>query len=191
MSRDAAQRPESVEEGVALLDYHFFGATDPAGKYLRAESFKENVIRLIVFDMHLAVEELLRAHVFDALSQRSQRRAETVRYVEGLSSRQALDLAVQLGVIDGVTYGRLRDLNRLRNRAAHHWDLDEPLRHRSPAAGEHDRLSWDGGELTPDRVKSEFLSVYGDIYAKLLQRWREAHPEQAGDGGAAHDGHGR
>jgi hypothetical protein len=188
MSRDAAHRPESVEEGVALLDYHFFAGADPAGKYLRAESFKENVIRLIVFDMHLAVEELLRAHVFDALSQRSQRRGETVRYVEGLSSRQALDLAAQLGVIDGATYGRLRDLNRLRNRAAHHWQLDDPLRHRSGAGGEHDRLSWDGGELTADRVKSEFLPVYGDIYAELLKSWRQAHPEHHGN---ARDGHGR
>ncbi|HXB16670.1 MAG TPA: hypothetical protein VNV44_13125 [Solirubrobacteraceae bacterium] len=191
MTRDAAQRPESVEEGLALLDYHFFPAGDPASRYLRADSFKENVIRLIVFDMHLAVEELLRAHIFDALSQRSQRRGETVRYVEALSSRQALDLAAQLGVIDGATYGRLRDLNRLRNRAAHHWDVDDPLRHRSSAAAEHDRLSWDGGELTPDRVRSEFLSAYGDIYAGLLESWREAHPEQAGRAGAAQDGHGR
>jgi hypothetical protein len=189
MTGDAAQRPESVEEGLALLDYHFFPGDDPAGRYLRAESFKDNVVRLIVFDMHLAIEELLRAHVFDVLSQRSQRRGETAHYVEGLSSRQALDLAAQLGVVGGAVYARLRDLNRLRNGAAHHREVDDPLRHRSGSASAHDLLSWDGGELTPDRVKAEFLSVYGDIYAELLKSWREAHPEQAGDRGAARDSH--
>jgi len=189
MTRDAPQRPESVEEGLALLDYHFFPGDDPAGKYLRAESFKDNVVRLIVFDMHLAIEELLRAHVFDVLSRRSQRRGETAHYVEGLSSRQALDLAAQLGVVGGALYTRLRDLNRLRNGAAHHREVDDPLRRRSGARSEHDLLSWDGGELTPDRVKSEFLPVYGDIYAELLRRWCEAHPEQATDPGSGHDGH--
>jgi hypothetical protein len=189
MTRDAQQRPESVEEGLALLDYHFFPGDDPAGKYLRGEAFKDNVVRLIVFDMHLSIEELLRAHVFDVLSQRSRRRGETAHYVEGLSSRQALDLAAQLGVVGGAVYERLRDLNRLRNGAAHHRVLDDPLRHRSGAGSEHDLLSWYGGALTPDRVKSEFLSVYGDIYAALLKRWCEAHPEQAAAPGAAHDAH--
>jgi hypothetical protein len=191
MTVDGAERPESVEEGLALLDYHFFPGEDPAAKYLRGESFKDNVIRLIVFDMHLAIEELLRSHVFDALSQRSTRRGETARYVEGLSSRQALDLAVQLGVIDGGVHGRLRDLNRLRNGAAHHREVDDPLRHRPGAPADHDLLRWEGGALTPDRVKCEFLSVYGDIYVELLASWREAHPEQAPDAGAARDGHGR
>ena len=61
MSGDA--RPESVSEGLALLEHHFFASADPGEKYLRADSFRENVIRLIVFDMHLAIEELLRAHI--------------------------------------------------------------------------------------------------------------------------------
>ena len=79
MSGEDADPPHSVEEGLALLDSHFFGREDPDEKYLRADSFRENVIRLIVFDMHLAIEELLRALVFDALSARSSRRGETVQ----------------------------------------------------------------------------------------------------------------
>jgi hypothetical protein len=179
MSDDSAEEPRSVEEGLALLDFHFFASEDPSEKYLRADSFRENVIRLIVFDMHLAIEELLRALVFDALSAQSARRTETVGYVKGLSSRQALDLSVQLGVIGDDAYERLRELNALRNRAAHHWAPDEPLHHRSGDTGEAYVLRWNGDRLTPAVVKDEFLTAYGTIYAALLGRWRAAH-EQAG-----------
>jgi hypothetical protein len=172
MSGDAGERPESVSEGLALLDHHFFASDDPGARYLRADSFRENVIRLIVFDMHLAIEELLRAHIYDALALRSERKDETPDYVKGLSSRAALELAAQLGVIDAEVYERLRRLNSLRNRAAHHWDLGEPLRHRSGTA---DPLSWNGKPLTPEVVKDEFLTVYGSIYDALLASWRAAH----------------
>ena len=42
MSWDAGERPESVSEGLALLDHHFFGSEDPGASYLRADSFREN-----------------------------------------------------------------------------------------------------------------------------------------------------
>ncbi len=174
MSGDA--RPESVSEGLALLEHHFFASGDPGEKYLRADSFRENVIRLIVFDLHLAIEELLRAHIYDELSRRSQRRDETVDYVKGLSSRAALELAAQLGAIDAHLYERLRELNSLRNRAAHHWEPGAPLGHRSGAPGAPYLLSWGGRPLTPDLVKGEFLSVYGSIYDALLESWHAAHP---------------
>jgi hypothetical protein len=180
MGDPAESRPESVEEGLALLGHHFFGSEDPADRYLRADSFRENVIRLIVFDMHLAIEELVRALVFDVLSLRSERREETAYYVKGLSSRQVLDLAVQLGVIDDPVYERLRDLNTLRNKAAHQWELTEPLAHRSGTVSEPYLLSWQGERLTPEVVKDEFLGVYGAIYATLLGTWRKAHPGEAG-----------
>jgi hypothetical protein len=172
VSAEADERPESVSEGLALLDHHFFPSEDPGAKYLRADSFRENVIRLIVFDMHLAIEELLRAHIYDQLSLRSEHKDETVEYVKGLPSRAALELAAQLGVIDGEVHERLRRLNSLRNRAAHHWDLGEPLKHRSASAGS---LSWNGEPLTADVVKNQFLNLYGSIYSELLASWRAAH----------------
>ena len=166
------REPESVREGLALLDYHFF-AQEGEGKYLRAESFRENVIRLIVFDMHLAIEELLRSHVFETLTARSRQKDATVDYVKALSSRQALDLAVQLGVIDSEVYERLRELNALRNRAAHHWRLSDPMRHRG--SGEPDPLVWKGKRLTAGAVRHEFLPLYGEIYESLHGSFTDAH----------------
>jgi hypothetical protein len=172
-----SDQPESVREGLALLDYHFFPQGDD-DRYLRGDSFQENVIRLIVFDMHLAIEELLRSLVFDSLSRHSAQRQETAAYVKGLASRQALDLAVQLGVIDAPRYEQLRELNALRNRAAHHWDLDGPILHRSGDASPALPLSWRGRRLTPHVVKHQFLAVYGDIYRALFSAWRGAHPQR-------------
>jgi hypothetical protein len=172
MSGDADTRPESVSEGLALLDHHFFASDAPGEKYLRADSFRESVIRLIVFDMHLAIEEPLRAHIYDVLAPRSERKDETVAYVKGLPSRAALELAAQLGVIESAVHESLRRLNSLRNRAAHHWDLGEPLGHHSEKAGP---LSWNGQPLTAEAVKDGFLREYGGIYAALLASWRAAH----------------
>jgi hypothetical protein len=178
------ETPESVREGLALLEYHFFPGQDPAEKYLRADSFRENVIRLIVFDMHLAIEELLRAQIHDTLARSSASKGDTDGYVRALSSRQALDLAAQLGVVDAAEYKHLRELNSLRNRAAHHWQLDEPLRHRSGPAPEPYLLRWNDARLTPKVVEGEFLEVYGAIYVRLLGEWRRAHgAPQDGPGG--------
>jgi hypothetical protein len=179
MSGARGNEPEGVKEALALLDFHFFPSDDESEKHLRADAFRENVIRLIVFDMHLAIEELLRSHVFDALSARSEVKSEhRISYVKGLASRQVLELAAQLGVIDSEVYGRLLALNALRNQAAHHWQLDEPITRRSGGASEQYPLTWEGQRLTPGIVKADFSTVYGEIYVALFESWLAAHPER-------------
>ena len=167
--------PESVKEGLELLRGHFFA---PDEGYDRADAFRENAIRLVVFDMHLAIEELLRSHVFDALQASSSQKAETVDYVKGLSSRQVLDLSAQLGVIDSPLYDRLRELNTLRNKAAHHWALEEPIKHRSGADTGTFGLVWKGARLTPDVVTGPFSELYGGIYTSLFESWVGTHGDE-------------
>jgi hypothetical protein len=177
--------PESVTEARALLDFHFFPAGEGDDEYLRADAFRENAIRLVVFDTHLAIDELLRSLVFDALAEQSSIGSERrVGYVQDLASRQALDLALQLGVVSVSLYKKLRDLNTLRNRAAHHWELDQPMTHRSGGATRQHPLTWKGRRLTPELVRTGFSRVYGEIYSVLLERWRDSHPLGGDLGGA-------
>src|SRR5579863_5316075 len=132
MSTPPPSEPEAVRDALQLLDYHVSGSDNE--EHARAALLRENVIRLIVFDMHLAIEELVRSQVFAALAPRSSlAREQTIAYVKDLTSRQVLDLAVELGVIDGTRYERLRELNGLRNKAAHHWDLNRRIRRGEPA----------------------------------------------------------
>ena len=178
MNAPTPPEPEAVRDALQLLDYHFFGAGSDNEEHTRAAVLRENVIRLIVFDMHLAIEELVRSQVFDALGPRSSLpREQTIDYVKDLTSRQVLDLAVELGVIDTPRYERLRDLNVLRNKAAHHWDLNRRVRRGNPAAPDRP-LAWDGRPLTPEAVRSEFLPAYREIYASMLSSWTEAHRDE-------------
>jgi hypothetical protein len=177
MSTPTPSEPEAVRDALQLLDYHVSAAGSDNEEHARASLLRENVIRLIVFDMHLAIEELLRSQVFDALAPRSSlARQRTVAYVKDLTSRQVLDLAVELGVIDGRRYERLRELNGLRNKAAHHWDLSRRTRPGEPA--EPDPLAWEGRPLTPEAVRKEFLPAYREIYASMLSAWTAAHRDE-------------
>jgi hypothetical protein len=177
MSAPSPSEPEAVRDALLLLDFHFSGAPSHKEEHTRAAVLRENVIRLIVFDMHLAIEELVRSRVFDALAPRSSLpREQTTAYVKDLTSRQVLDLAVELGVIDGTRYERLRELNGLRNKAAHHWDLNRRIpRGDRP---EPDPLSWEGRPLTPEAVRTDFLPAYREIYVSMLSAWTEAHRDE-------------
>ncbi|HEX9481690.1 MAG TPA: hypothetical protein VF927_06280 [Solirubrobacteraceae bacterium] len=178
MSAPTPSEPEAVQDALQLLDYHFFGTGSNNEEHTRAAVLRENVIRLIIFDMHLAIEELLRSRVFDALGPRSALgREQTIAYVKDLTSRQVLDLAVELGVIDAPRYERLRELNGLRNKAAHHWDLNRRVR-RGDADARDRPLAWDGRPLTPDALRNEFLPTYREIYASMLSAWTEAHHDE-------------
>lgn len=178
MSTQPGREPDAVREARSLLDFRFFPGSDTEDRYRRADAFRENAIRLVVFDTHLAIDELLRSLVYDALARESALGAERrAGYVKDLASRQALDLALQLGVIGVSLYKKLRDLNSLRNRAAHHWDLDEPISHRSGGTtGEHP-LTWKGRQLSPTLVRTDFSREFGEIYRSLYRRWTDAHAD--------------
>src|SRR5258708_20065461 len=114
MSAPTPSEPEAVQDALQLLDYHFFGTGSNNEEHTRAAVLRENVIRLIIFDMHLAIEELLRSRVFDALGPRSALgREQTIAYVKDLTSRQVLALAVELAALPPPRPQRLPHLNAL------------------------------------------------------------------------------
>src|SRR5258708_25341388 len=108
MSAPTPSEPEAVQDALQLLDYHFFGTGSNNEEHTRAAVLRENVIRLILFDMHLAIEELVRSRVFDALGPRSALgREQTIAYVKDLTSPQVLHLPAALGTVDAPRYDRL------------------------------------------------------------------------------------
>jgi hypothetical protein len=176
----SAGEDETLREARSLLDFHFFPGSDTDERH-RGEAFLENAIRLVVFDTHLAIEELLRSRVFDALAEHSTlSHGRRVDYVKDLASRQVLDLALQLGLVDMTLYRKLRELNSLRNKAAHHWQLDEPIKQRSGESADEDQLSWQGKPLTPDVLRSDFTRTYGAIYRAMYRAWLDGHNTQSG-----------
>lgn len=171
MSSNDAE-PIAVREGRELLEQYWF--PDDENRYGRAEEFRENVIRLIVFDMHLAIEDLLKWSLHRRLSEASVLNAESdVAYVKDLRSGDTVDLAARLGVIDAELHRHLVELNSLRNRAGHIWALDEPELSSKGAPKAHP-LRWKGGRLTPKRVRDDFLPLYSGIYLRFFLARTEA-----------------
>ncbi len=171
--------PQAVREGRELLDLHFFPDTGE-DRYLRAEDFRENAIRLIVFDLHLAIEDLLKSALYERIAEHSVLDADQdIAYVKAMNSRDLIDLSARLGVISAKRHGELVELNGLRNRAGHTWALDVPeLGPNGPKPGSY-ALRWKGGRLTPKRVREDLLPVYGGIYLELYLAYlnRSATPE--------------
>lgn len=174
MTSASDHEPDAVREGRELLDAFYF----PDDKKERATEFRENTIRLIVFDLHLAIEDLLKFFLHARIAQDSALEdSADIGYVKQLPSRQAIDLAARLGVIDKDFHGNLVELNTLRNRAGHTWALDEPeMGPDGPKPGAFP-LRWKGRRLTPELVKDEFLPLYGRIYERLFAAYLDTLPD--------------
>jgi uncharacterized protein YutE (UPF0331/DUF86 family) len=172
--------PQAVGEGRELLDLNFF-PSEGKDRYSRAEEFRENAIRLIVFDLQLAIEELLKAAIHRRIAEHSVLDPDRdIEYVKGMNGSAAIDLAARLGVIDAERHQELVELNGLRNRAGHRWVLDEPeLGPKGPKPGSYP-LRWKGGRLTPKRVREQFLPHYSDLYLRMYMEHIEATDVEAG-----------
>jgi hypothetical protein len=174
--RNSNDDPESdaAREGRELLDAFYF-PDDEGG---RATEFRENAIRLIVFDLHLAIEDLVKFFLHARIAEDSVLDDNAdISYVKQLPSRQAIDLAARLGVVDGELHSALVELNALRNRAGHTWALDEPeMGPDGPKPGAFP-LRWKGRRLTPELVKEEFLPLYGRIYEELFGAYFDTLPD--------------
>jgi hypothetical protein len=176
--KDQAE-PQAVREGRELLDLHFF-PLEGEDRYSRGEEFRENAIRLVVFDLQLAIEELLKAALHRRIAEHSVLSPDLdVKYVKRMNGSDAIDLAARLGVIDAERHHDLGELNSLRNRAGHRWALDEPeLGPKGPKPGTYP-LRWKGGRLTPKRVREQFLRHYGDLYVQMFMEHVEATDGEA------------
>ncbi len=165
---------DAAREGRELLDAFYF----PDDEDGRAKEFRENAIRLIVFDLHLAIEDLLKFFLHARVAQDSvlEENAD-ISYVKGLPSRQAIDLSARLGVIDKELHGHLVELNTLRNRAGHTWALDEPEMGLDGPKPDAFPLRWKGRRLTSEIVKEELLPLYGRIYEGLFGAYLDTLPD--------------
>jgi hypothetical protein len=115
-------RPRANDEGRALLDaYHGFDQATAEERCSRAIDFRENAIRLILLDFHLAFDDVLKDHLAMRMSGQSAFTNQQDRdYLDTLPAATVIDLASRLGAIDHPTRDDLLALNKLRNTAKPH-----------------------------------------------------------------------
>lgn len=167
---------EPVTEARELLESLYgFDSDDESNRYVMAEQFRDDVVRLVVLHFHLTSEELLKARTYNALRHvdgpETFTEDEDIAYLQGLGTADTIDLAARLGVIGKGTRRLLVDLNAMRNKASHHWGLSSypPGHKREKDAQNRPRapLEWKNKPLTPARCKAEFIPVYGALYLDL------------------------
>jgi hypothetical protein len=169
------REPAAIVQARALLDDYFAVGEE----HVRPVDYREGALRLVVIDMHLAIEDLLKFFLFGRLCEGSSfTNRENERYVRQLKSRQTIDLSARLGVIDKPLHAELVALNETRNHAGHIWSLNE---YKMVTAGGRKRrrypLVWKGKRLTMTLMQAEFLPWYGDIYTSLFSAYIELLPD--------------
>jgi hypothetical protein len=134
-----------------------------------------------VLSLHLAIEDLLRAILFDFVARQNRRltKKETIRIVNDLRSADLIHWCGRLNLLSPRHYDALLELNRIRNRCAHHWLLDLPSSKRVGPKGKRKRItvpavSYQNKSLFAKRTfVDDFSPVYSGLYLKLLFRvWK-------------------
>ena len=176
---DVGEVPEPVREGRDLLDYFYgFSRDDDPDRYLQQDEFRQDVYRLIVIQLHLAIEEMVRSFVFERLTTSPDpetfTHVQNVEFTDSLNSKQLLELAARLHVLSKRGYDELVKLNAIRNKCSHRWILHsfstaEKIKALAEPGNDVDpRINFNGKNLlTPEVIKDEFMPLYGNIYLEL------------------------
>jgi hypothetical protein len=163
--------PQSLREAKELLDYFYgFDRAEDPDRYSLATNFRDDAMRLIIFNFQLTIADLLRDLIYARLGNtRVFTAAQTKRYLSDLRDRDAIDLAARLKIVDRQLHFNLVELNRIRNAVAHNWTLDSyTVQKTGRTRRRRYRLEWEGTRLTPQRMRDEFIPLYGDIYLMLF-----------------------
>ncbi|HEY1644927.1 MAG TPA: hypothetical protein VGF75_00905 [Candidatus Saccharimonadales bacterium] len=171
----ASARERKLKEAYDLLEY-FYNLNDEDYPLLQAENFRMDVFRLIIIHFHLAIEELLKSIVYRSLpSRRTFTPKQNVEYVQKLSSRQTIDLAARLGIVNKKGLELLLELNTIRNKCSHHWILNGYTMSKSPSIAKSIKrkrlykVTFQKKNLMNYQVmKDDFIPLYGDLYLELF-----------------------
>lgn len=171
--------PEPIREGRDLLDFFYgFSEEDDPDRYSQQDAFRQDVYRLIVFQLHLAIEELVRSFVFEKVTfppdPGTFTHEENVAFVQNLNTRPLLELAARLHILTKNGYEELVKLNAIRNKCAHNWSLHafsvrEKIKDAAESAEVEPHIEFNGKNLlTPAVMKDEFIPLYANIYLELF-----------------------
>ena len=117
------RKSEKLKTQVDALAASLYGLNhkDQHLRYLNLQTYRIEVMQNFVFHMHLAIEDLLRALLFDFLVKRNRQltKKKAIRIVEDLWSADLVDWCGRLKLVKPRQYKQLLELNRVRNKCGH------------------------------------------------------------------------
>jgi len=156
-------------------------ARDPQLRYESLKTCRMEILRSFVVHLHLAIEDLLHAILFNFLARQNRRltKKETICIVEEMRSAELIHWCGRLKLVREMQYKDLLELNRVRNACAHRWVLDLPRSKWVGPKGSRRRqktpiVVFKGKNLfTRHAFIEEFCPQYGRLYLNLLWKvWK-------------------
>lgn len=156
-------------------------ADDDRLRYENLKTYRVEAMRSFILYLHLAIEDLLRALLFDFIKKqnRALTRKATIKITREMTSAELVHWCGRFKLITTPVYRRLLDLNGIRNRCAHNWVLDIPRFQNVGPRGRRRRkrisvVIYENRNLLNRHVfLNSFCRIYGKIYTDILGRvWR-------------------
>lgn len=174
------RRIEKLKTGIGRLSSDLYGL-DNGDDQARLENFKTykvEVVRSFVLHLQLSIENLLKQLLVYRLKWESRifKVKQIKNFVEDMRSRDIVGWCGRLNLVTKKQYDGIVELNRVRNSCAHNWLLDLP-HYRKDKSGKWVKIHvvrFNRKNLLNENVfRDEFMSVYSNIYLKLLGKvWR-------------------
>jgi hypothetical protein len=189
------RRIKKLQKDIADIEasqFHFLEvySDDPDAQIFALQQKKQLLVRALIFEYHLSIEDALESAIKNKLyllnarskhtsGQRARRYfdhmfPEAREFISGQFSmgfKRKLILSRALKVIGKRLYDDLDRLNSLRNRAGHHWTLGDVIR-RGVKRGKPKKyaLTFRGKNLYQPAAMIEFLGTYKKAYLDLMER---------------------
>jgi hypothetical protein len=165
---------------IARIEKQFFLDEDEDldQRYFALKRKREHLLRSIILELHLSIEDIITGAIGDALLQGRPIRSrigQTIRDLlqdeHPLGFRHKLMLARSLNLISQGEFTDLTDLNTIRNRCSHTWSLDKITRRKiKPSRPKKPLLRYKGKNLYETNAFIDFVHHFGTRYLQLWMR---------------------
>lgn len=172
------RRIQRLEQEIRQLDESFYIRAENENSeayYYSLEIKRENSVRAIVLQLHLAIEDLLDSLLKNHLLKNKKSPARGKRAVQRLLEKTLdnlnyptkLTLMRALDIVSEPLYQKLLVLNHIRNRCSHDWMLNPRYRKKET---KRPSLTFKNRSLWEIDVMREFIDEYGKIYLDLFMQ---------------------
>lgn len=180
MSGELKQKITKITADIARIEESFFTADkdDLGQRYFELQRKREHLLRSMILELHLATEDIITGAVGNALL-----RGRPIRSPVGQTIRDLLQderslgflhkvmLARTLGIVTLAQFNDLIELNTVRNRCSHNWQLNRLIRRKlKPTKPKRPLLRWRGRNLYETDAFLDFIGYFTRHYLRLWLR---------------------
>jgi len=180
LSAATKRKIAKITADIARIEESFFRASDPDldQRYHELTRKREHLLRGIVLELHLSIEDIITGAIGNALLQGRLIRSpigQTLRDLlqddRPLGFRHKLMLARTLNLVTRKELADLAELNTVRNKCSHTWVLKKLVRRKlKPSKPKRPLLRWRGTNLYNTEDFLAFVSLYARHHVRLWLR---------------------